>query len=368
MGDCRPIGSWITPPFLSNFLQHPWALATPLGLASLLVFTRRRANDPFWFGVLGLLMTCLAMSQVVFFAALLASIGLAGSFERGRLVPALAIRFAALVAGVGLAASQLHAFFAPGAGLKEDHLQIHSMWLAFPLKDVLAWNVQSFGALLPIGLLGALVLRREKLLLLSMGLGGAVLANAFSDDNAILKFSTVTQLPLGILASAAVTWLIRRPGRWPLGVAAALACTCFSLLWAVAVGSNLEGLWFCHALPPRPPAPDLAAIDFLRANAKPGELIYRTTNASAYSLYGGLPEPYLDYSADVHFPPDIIARRNQLLSHPDATPEPYLAQSFHWFVLGPEDKEFAQNVAQWSAAGRADLRAEFPPLRVYYLR
>ena len=48
MGDCGPIGTWITPPFLSNFLQHTWTFGTPLALAALLVFTRRRTES--WLG------------------------------------------------------------------------------------------------------------------------------------------------------------------------------------------------------------------------------------------------------------------------------------------------------------------------------
>ncbi len=369
MGDCGPIGTWITPPFLSNFLQHTWTLGTPLALSALLIFSRRRTASLAWYGALWLLFTALSISQVVCFGALLGATCAAGCFEGRRLSPRLALRFMGLGAAVSLAALQLHAFFAPSPELRVEHLAVHPLWTWNPWRHWVAWDLQAFGFLLPLGLAGAFVLKREALVLLLLGVGGAVLSNAFSDHNAILKFSTVAQLPLGVLSAATAAWLMRTRRLWPLGLASALACALFSLSWATAVGGDLPGLWFCKALPAPPPPEDLKAIAFLREAAQPGELLYRSQGVKKYTLYGGLPEPELDYASEANgFLPELVAQRRQLLANPPTAVAGFLAQDFRWVILGPEDSRLSAAAEGWVRAGQAEVRAEFPPLRIYYLK
>lgn len=372
IGDCGPIGTWITPPFLSNFLQHPWSLATPLALAALVLFSRRRTNSFAWYGALWLLLSALSISQIICFGATLGAICAAGCFEGPglslRLQPRLLPRFAGLLVAVALVATRLHAFFAPSPEIKVAHLAVHPFWTWQPWRNWIAWDLQTFGFILPLGIAGALLLEREALLLVILGVGGAMLSNGFSDINAILKLSTVAQMPLGILSAAVVARLWRR-GYRPLALASALLCSIWSLCWVAAVGGNLPGLWYCKDMPAPPSGADLQVIAYLRHALSPGELLYRSHDAKKYTLYGGLPEPELDYEADVDgFTPDLIEGRQRLLSHPPTDVEAFLRQDFRWMILGPDDAQLELAAADWVRSGRAELRAEFPPLKVYYLK
>ncbi len=371
MGDCSPTGSWINPPFLSNFLQHPWTLGTPIGAAALLIFSLRRSNDWLWFAALWLLLTMLSLSQFAFFATLTAALCAAGCFEGWRPSPKLILRFGLLFVATVLAASQLHGFFAHGAEPKGQHFRMQLFWTAHPFSEWLAWNVQSVAFLIPLGLLGLIVMRKGRLLPAFLGFGGIVFANLFTDQNALFKLTTVAEIGLGLLASGGIVWMLRRKALLPVGAAALVACTTFSLCWAFAVGSDLPGLWYCKDLLSPPSPADQQAIAFLRRQAKPGELIFRAgeQNAKRYTLYGGLTEPYFDYNVFSHgFSSQLVNDRDKLMAHPSASPEPYLAQRFHWFVVEPNDREVSENLEHWKESGSAELRAEFPPLRVYYLR
>jgi hypothetical protein len=273
-----------------------------------------------------------------------------------------------LLAAVALVATQLHAFFAPSPELQVAHLAVHPFWTWQPWTHWVAWDLQAFGFILPLGIAGAFFIEREALLLLILGAGGAVLSNGFSDINAILKLSTVAQMPLGILCAAFVARLFRQNRRW-LAVGGALACSIFSLCWVVAVGGNLPGLWFCKTVPGPPSPADQQVIDYLRDALQPGELLYRSRDVKLYTLYGGLPEPELDYEADVDgFTPQLLQERHRFLANPPSDVDGFLRQDFRWVILGPEDGRLATAAEGWVNEGRAELRAEFPPLKVFYLK
>ena len=99
---------------------------------------------------------------------------------------------------------------------------------------------------------------------------------------------------------------------------------------------------------------------------QPGELLYRSHDVKKYTLYGGLPEPEFDYAAWANgFRPEDVDRRVRFLAHPPGAADAFLAQGFRWVVLGPEDAELERAAELWVKAERAEVRAEFPPLRIY---
>ena len=173
---------------------------------------------------------------MVCFGALLGAICAAGSFEGRPVVWRQALKFVGLGTAVALVSLRLHAFFAPSPELRVDHLALHPFWTWQPWRTWVKWDSEVFGFLLPLGLAGAFVIKREALLLVLLGFGGAALSNVFSDGNAILRFSTVAELPLGILSAALVAWVMRKRWLWPLGLAGAVSCALFSLSWATAAG------------------------------------------------------------------------------------------------------------------------------------
>ncbi|MGH7435415.1 MAG: hypothetical protein ACRENE_07050, partial [Polyangiaceae bacterium] len=81
--DCREAGIWITPPFVSSFLQHPWTLGMPLFGAALLLVVHFGSDLPAVRGaaVLALVVVGLALAQAVLFVCLVPCLVVTGAFE-----------------------------------------------------------------------------------------------------------------------------------------------------------------------------------------------------------------------------------------------------------------------------------------------
>ncbi len=92
--DCTPAGNWITPPLVSNFLQHPWSLGFMLLAIVLLIFPGRESANRWWWVLMSLLVSFLSLSESVMFICLLPSLVALGPLPEGwRPRLGLAMRF-----------------------------------------------------------------------------------------------------------------------------------------------------------------------------------------------------------------------------------------------------------------------------------
>jgi hypothetical protein len=379
---CKAGGTWITPPFASNFLQHPWSLGMPLLAAVLLVVPstpRAEAWRRRWL-LLGLLAVALSFSQVVLFVCVVPALVVAGSVDGLR--PSLPRLWRLLVwgASVLLVARLLHGFFAPTAEPSEGKIELHPFWLDVRAREWFAWHAQALGALLPIGVVGLLVLRARThgMLLGLLALEGLIVRNLFRYTLSwdIVKFSMVSQVALAVLAAAALAPAISQPQRrWrALGAAGLLACTFFGFAWPLSLtwlhgqGPFLLQPGAHDCLPPRPTGADEGAIAFLRSRVQAGEGVFRSQGADAYAVYGGLPQPTADWGVRTFgFGKALFDDRRRMMALPD-DPGVYLGQGFRWLVLGPDDGPRADIARRLTDDGRAERVAEFPPLTIYRLR
>ena len=378
--DCTPAGVWITPPLVSNFLQHPWSLGFMLLASVLLLFPGRATANRWWWVLLSLLVAFLSFSESVMFICLLPSLVVFGAQggalpEGWRPRPALLLRFVPWGLAMLLAARLLHGFFAsvsepPGGGI-----EFHPIWRDASLRNSMLWNLESMGLLLPLGLMGAAWFRRESRLLLLLAGGGLIARNLITYRHYtfdIVKFSMVSQVALALLAAAALTQAFSRP-RWRIvGVLGLAVSTAFGLAWPVAMSVRAKGYdgdqlnSHCFRRHAPPPAPDLAAIGFLRGRLRAGESVYRTENAESYTLFGGLPQLY-PQGGPFGFSDSLFATRQRLIDHPPGDPGPFVDQGFRWLVLAPRDAALERSMQRWVKAGRADLVVEFPPLKIFHL-
>jgi hypothetical protein len=375
---CKVGGTWITPPFGSNFVQHPWSLGMPLFAALLLFTTRRGRADvaPWGWVLLSVLAAALSLSQAVLFVCLVPALVVAGSLEGGRISLRALGRFLAWAAAMAVAARLLHGFFAPTAEPSEGKIELHPFWLDVSASGWALWNLQALGALLPLGVLGLFFVRAQRVLLGLLAAGGLVVRNLFRYSLSwdIVKFSMVSQVALALLAAAALSTALSRRGWRVAGAAGLGACTFFGLAWPLSLTWThppqafllVRGAHDC--LPAEPAGADRDAIAFLRDRVQAGEGVFRSRGADAYAVYGGLPQPSTDWGVRAFgFGKALYEARRRMMELPD-DPGVYLAQGFRWVVLGPEDGARAAEMArQWVNDGRAELAAQFPPLGVYRL-
>jgi hypothetical protein len=364
LGFCTIHGEAIASPLLSNFFQHPWALGVPLSLAMWLVFTTAPRGTP-RLVVLSLLALALSFAHIVLFVTICVSLGSAELLtlwrRRGPLVDVLS----AMASGV--------AVFAGAVVL--DGFSRAPPWqsgVPFELRlgvvrgFVLPWHVQSFGLLLPIGLVGLLLLPSRspiRAALVSFFVVCLVALNVahykYSGDS--VKFGGALALALGLGAAVVVDWLARRS----LRIIAAM----------VALGVTAGGLAFAFVFTALPSsartvfrrldvalAPDDdAAASFLRRRIRSGEVVYRRSGpARGYALLAGLPTAWVDWGvAGFGYPRAWRTARTELLRSLPDTPAPWRNEGIVWFALDNDDTKLNALTATWIAEGTAAPLATF---------
>jgi hypothetical protein len=367
---CTAGGTWITPPLVSNFVQHPWSLGVPLFAMVLLLTTRFAVAGPSPAGwaLLSVVVLVLSFSQVVLFLCVVPALVAAGALARGegrlRRIAILLAWGAAMV----LAARSLHAFFAHVAEPSEGRLELHPFWLDTSAREWLAWHAQAFGALVPLGIAGFFVLRGPQRVLLAILAVGSLLVRdlfRYTPGWNIVKFSVVTQIVLALAAAAALCWAFERPRLRVPAALGMLACTFFGLAWPLALTANRPAR---GCLPDAPSPADQAAIDFLRAHVGAGEGVFRSEGADVYAMRGGLPQPTWDWGAEKFgFGQRLFEDRRRLIAHPSDF-DALEGQGFRWLVLGPRDAALMHAAQTWIDENRAERVAEFSPLVVVRLR
>jgi len=371
ISDCGPGGTWITPPLISNFLQHPWSLGIPIFVIILLLlpFLHTEAGNPWWWATFSLLFAMLSLSQAVLFACLLPTVVVAAWVAGDRKLRRLVVLLV-WAAGILVTARLMHGFFAPGLEPKAGSIEFQPFWRETTLRGWLSWNWDAMGLMLPFGIAGFFLLPRtaSRWVLAILAAGGLLARNLlkYSHSWDIVKFSMVSQIALALLSAALIVRALQQRGTRLLGVAGLLLCTFFGIGWSAALAFDMPSVWFCRDLTPLPTVPDQAAIAFLRNQVREGEGVFTTQFPDAYAIYGGLGTPSWDWGiASFGFSPELFALRKELVEHPPSEPGPYLKQSFRWIVVRDSEPRQEADVARWAREGKAELAVELPPLRVY---
>jgi hypothetical protein len=378
----------LSPPTVSNFFQHRFALGFPLTVAALLLAADSREKPALrqeWMrcALLGFILAALSLTQVFLFAALAATLAATeiGLARRWRFLAALVGALAAAWMMGGALFTQIPG--SPPTGLyfrfwpttaDESTAQSagHQFW------RVIAWHATALGALLPLGVWGLWHVRRQRAALLLLAGGGLIvpLFFAFRLSWDIVKFTSIGAFALGILAGAVLTWLAA--GHCVRRRLALAACVVALVATPLAfIGAVLSIQFVSHAVPwyfegPVALGPDdQRAIVWLRTHAQADQLIYRRPDLSlGYIQEGGLPTPFLDYerrAARYGVRPERAVKIEQVVTTKPADLEAYRTIGLVWFVVGSDDPPMDQNVQRWEQASLVVKQAEFGAVRVFKL-
>jgi hypothetical protein len=379
LGDCFTGGFKFNPPVSAYFFQHPFGLGIPLALAALCLLADRESGPRPWrYASFGVLFVALYLGQVVLFFGLGASLAVAECFEGRHLSRTRALFVLATLVPVAIAAKNLGAWGAPApyevGRLLDWHPGVADTW-----KGTLIWHTRVYALLLPLGLLGIALMRRERLVLILLVAGCLVVTNTvrYKQTWDIVKFATVAQLVLSIGASAVAVRLLQwRPSRRVVGAlrgvlvaVMALGCTAGGMAYHATIWAKLPLKPNMEWKPADLTAADITVMDYLRRHARADDLAYRRRDVSFnYNQWGGLNIPWL-LSVDNHGfgPKDRQPRLDLMAKLPPELPK-YLAQGITWFVLDPQDGPLRAAADRWVKQGDAEVVLEVGGLRVVHAK
>jgi len=376
LGICRVDGAIVNPPMVSYFFQHPWTVGIPLALCIMLVLSQRNSTEG-WarYSGLGLLLVAMSFSQIALFATVGGTLLLAEPVVGRSVSRRRGLKVLLTVLAVLLAAWALGGVFAPSPDGTGADIIFHA-GMADSFSGNVMWHIQAFGFLIPLGLVGFLFLRSERLFFALLLVGSLAVINLFRHTHSwdIAKFATVAGLALSV-ASAATVWKLWRlrplfVGRLT-GVLAMLGATAASLAFPLVFAVQMEGIPrnLFHKEAQQLSQADVSAVEWLREECPPEDIVYRRfPQASGYAQWGGIPQVWVDKMVPRHgFSRQRISARLRLLKiWPDA-PQPYLAQGIRWFVVEPGEGRPERVTASWVRAGDASVVAEFGELKIVKL-
>ncbi len=361
---------YLNPPLPSYFFQHPWTLGIPVGAAALLVLTDRRApREAVRLAALAACLAALAFSQITMFAGFVPSFLVAETFCPGGFDLRRGLRALAALTVAVVAAALLGGFFVSAPGMPGLSFVLQTGFGASP-DESLSWTAQTSGALLPLGALGLLALRRDRLVFALIAAGSLVVVNAvrFEGSDDIMKFATLGSLSLAVLSAAAIARLL--PGRTggsrislysrQLAAASLVGLACITGgTFVAAMGLHLPQIPWYLTLAPQQPAPaDAALIAWMREQLRPGELVYRAEPAGwAYAQWGGMPVPWIQWTVRAFgFSDERIAAREDLLRRRPDDPVAWRREGIRFLVLedtSSADLEILDHADRWIGEGRA---------------
>jgi hypothetical protein len=375
---CTVGGKTVNSPLISYFFQHPWSLGIPIALTAIAIFSERRPSSPgARLAALWLVLTMLSLSEIVLFVTVVPSLVVAAYFENGerKLRPMVELTAVALLSLV--AAKLAGGFFTEASGMPHLRFALHA-GVADSTRDSLVWNLKTFGVLLPLGLAGCFILRRERALFVLLLFGSLAVVNFVRYEQSwdIAKFATVASIALSVLGSAVIARLLPRTNARPVdGLRSAAAVV---LLIPLLAGGVLYPLVYIGELPGIPPGfkvadplseDDARAVSFLRRRVRAGELVYRSPKqARAYAQWGGLPEPWCDQAVTrFGFPAARVAARQRLFKSLPSEVAPYWNEGLRYLVVDAEDGDVVDRIGVWMSDGKAREISVFGALRVVEL-
>lgn len=364
--------AYVAPPTVSFLFQHPYTLGLPLGLALIALYLNRTAPSRYVAMVACLLFLALAQSQVVMLAAIGAALPavrlveelITAHIERKPVEWSAVWPWLAASPVAVAAASQLGGMFA-SAPSDATMLRLR-LGPASSLLGSIEWDFASFGLFLPFGLIGTIILARRRIILPLSLLAGSLaiihsVAHAVTWD--IAKFAVVTQLALVFGTAEVIGKLADLRSIAVRRIAVVLS---FAILLHAGFGFHLALTFAPQACPtevlPKEPArlepDDARVVEYLRARALPGDVVYRRRKRVAYGYaeWGGLPQIWSDRQMEAFgFPEPDVRRRAQLLSTWPASIEPYRTEGIRWLILDQEDIVLAIHAERWVARGEASI-------------
>ena len=206
-GSCFINELWLSPPFISNFFQHPWSIGVPVFC---LVVLQRAAlpqiveQNP-GLGCLVCSLTLLSLSQVALFIPTVMALGLAELWNlvlyRDRLARSVIVSLGLSL----LSAKLMGGFFASGpyppvGGIFDTGLMVRDFSTLDAVLRQVQWNLASFGVLPLFGIVGLLCAKNQKAFLIMLAALTLLIANLmrykYSFD--IVKFSGVSSIILAL--------------------------------------------------------------------------------------------------------------------------------------------------------------------------
>lgn len=364
---CSTGAHYVNPPLASYFFQHPWTLGIPVGATTLLVLTSHRApRESVRLAALGLCATQLAHSQITLFAGFVPSLLVAEALGRGGFDARRGLRALAVLAVAVAAAVALGGFFVRAPGVPPLEFTLRAGFGDTPAETLL-WNLETFGALLPLGAAGLAVLRRDRVVLALLAAGSLVVVNAlrFAGSNDIMKFATLGALALAIPSAAALGRLL--PDRWTRAGAARGAGAAVLLglgvlssgAFAALMGARVPQIpWQLRLVPVTPGPADVQIIAWMRRTVRPGDLVYRAEPAGwAYAQWGGMPVPWIQWTVKAFgFAEERIEAREDLLHRHPHEVDPWRDEGIRFLVLDDTsamDGMLRERAQAWIKAGEA---------------
>lgn len=401
-GYCGIGGLALPMPTAGYFFQHPFGLGIPVALAVLCLLSDRASGArPGRYVCFGLLLLALFLGQVVLFCCLFAALAVSEGFVGRSFVARRALSIVAVLAIVAVCA-RLSGGFTAAAPHRVGSLFEWHLGVGEDLRATVVWQLRVYALLLPLGLVGIVLLRRERLVFALLAAGCLVTPNVvrYTKSWDIVKFAAIAVLILSITASVVVVRLLRNITRGSALRADTLRRHAFAATWSrragvavaalltagcVAAGLALHlAVWLGldlrtsmeHRLPVLSTA-DRAVLDYLRRHVGPHELVLRAPTVSLrYSCLGGLSTPWLpeddgpgrERVTASHFGGVGVeqrAPRQRLLeSRPDAL-SVWVDEGITWFVVGPREP-MREIVVRWVAAGEASVAFDQGPLLVVH--
>jgi hypothetical protein len=378
-GHCVVDGFKVNAPVSSYFFQHPFGLGIPLALAVLCLLVDRESGARRGrYLAFGVLLLALYLGQIVLFLTFVAALAVSEVFVGWRPEWSRALLIAPTLALVFACATQLGAFGAAKAPYQLGTLLQPHLGIANSLGGTLEWHWRTYGIILPLGLVGLVALRRERLMFALLITGCLLVSNLvrYKLTWDIVKFATEAQFLLSICAGVVVARLFQARRKLPLAARPGMRGLALLLLCAgttAGLGFHLA-IWRKMSLKPNlEMAPgtlgeaDTTVLNYLRRHVGAEEIVYRRYDVSfVYNQLGGLNIPWL-LSEDNHgFGPKHRDPRSKVMNTVTPRIADYLAQGITWFVLDGNDQALLQHARRWVKSGEAEQTMEEGGLKVFH--
>jgi hypothetical protein len=394
---CTSNGLQVNPPLIHYYFQHPWSLGVPIFC---LVILQRAALPHVRDQILGAAalvcsLVVLSLAQVVLFVMTIAALGsteiwrLSRQHDRTAPVTVLAALAAALIGAKLAGGFFVSGSFPPAGGIFGAGFSLNSLSGHNAVLGQVQWNVASFGILPVLGVVGLLRTKREKTFLTLLAALSLIVVNAlrykYSWD--IVKFGTVGFIALAIGAGVALSdfdrWASRFGGRAAytallIAVASQGLMYPYMALYAfyrresrTPYSMQMITPYFSRFYPVN--RDDARAVNFLRANMAPAEILYRAeAKSEPYAIWGGLPTQASVYAPsgddDVYgLGRKKLAARRDLDRVSGDWLDRLAAQHVTWVVTDAADAKMNAALDNEAELRKAVLAAQYGRVRVFHL-